>query len=655
MAKKIEINARELAKIDVELKQHTSGARLIPWPKGEEWEKGDKWERGDKWDKGDKWEQWPRWFNGIDWNDGKDGKNWRNGIDGETGWKWPRWPKGEKGDKWDTMKFSDLTVYERQILTWPQGSNGVGVPRGGTTGQKLIKSSNRDFDTEWTADSGGGWEWWGITGTLADQTDLQTALNAKEPLKWADDNYVTDAEKLVIGNTSGTNTGDQDLSPYFNKSVDDTDDITVGATNKFATAAEKTKLGHITVTQAVDLDTIESDTATNNAKVTNATHTGDVTGSEALTIDKTAITGKTAVTAVWTDYVIISDTSDSGNLKKALVSDFAGSSGATTALDNLASVAINTSLISDTDETDSLGSAAIKWLNIFVKNIGATATRITKGWFTDIESTNIPTVNGGTLASALNLSGTNTWDQTSIVGITGTLAQFNTAITDANIIPEAGGTFTGDISVPDEAYGSGWNGSVEVPTKNAVYDKVETITTTTATSLLPVPLAPLDPGDAAVIANTIITAGNTTLRLYKIVVPVGITISTLKIVWHDEFGDQAKFSLYSDDGQTRYFSEAFTPSTTPWTVNTFTLSAWVPIKAWIYWFATNVVSSSGTANIQFWVWQLEDSTLPQAYFNISGSVYCWNLTITANTPPTTFSPADVTFSISPAAVAVRFN
>ena len=37
-----------------------------------------------------------------------------------------------------------------------------------------------------------------------------------------------------------------------------------------------------------------------------------------------------------------------------------GGSGATTALDNLASVAINTDLISDTDETDDLGSSAKK-------------------------------------------------------------------------------------------------------------------------------------------------------------------------------------------------------------------------------------------------------------------------------------------------------
>ena len=32
-----------------------------------------------------------------------------------------------------------------------------------------------------------------------------------------------------------------------------------------------------------------------------------------------------------------------------------------------------------------------------------------------------------------------------------------------------------DIAVPDEVYGVGWNGSLEAPTKNAVYDKIETL------------------------------------------------------------------------------------------------------------------------------------------------------------------------------------
>lgn len=41
---------------------------------------------------------------------------------------------------------------------------------------------------------------------------------------------------------------------------------------------------------------------------------------------------------------------------------------------------------------------------------------------------------------------------------------------------KAGGTFTGDISVPDEAYdATAWNGSLEVPTKNAVRDKIESL------------------------------------------------------------------------------------------------------------------------------------------------------------------------------------
>lgn len=35
-------------------------------------------------------------------------------------------------------------------------------------------------------------------------------------------------------------------------------------------------------------------------------------------------------------------------------------------------------------------------------------------------------------------------------------------------------TFSSDPLIPDEAYGAGWNGSLEPPTKNAVYDKLET-------------------------------------------------------------------------------------------------------------------------------------------------------------------------------------
>lgn len=56
------------------------------------------------------------------------------------------------------------------------------------------------------------------------------------------------------------------------------------------TTEEETKIDYLTVTQAVNLDTMESNIATNNAKVTNATHTGEVTGSTALTITNKAVT-----------------------------------------------------------------------------------------------------------------------------------------------------------------------------------------------------------------------------------------------------------------------------------------------------------------------------------------------------------------------------
>jgi len=85
-------------------------------------------------------------------------------------------------------------------------------------------------------------------------------------------------------------------------------------TNATLVSASATRAGLLTKAKFDEI-------VANTAKVTNATHTGDVTGATSLTVNKTAITGKTAVTAVGTDYVLISDASDTGNLKKAFVSD----------------------------------------------------------------------------------------------------------------------------------------------------------------------------------------------------------------------------------------------------------------------------------------------------------------------------------------------
>jgi len=60
-------------------------------------------------------------------------------------------------------------------------------------------------------------------------------------------------------------------------------------------------------------------------------------------------------------------------------------------------------------------------------------------------------INGATITSGTlngSVTGTNTGDQTSIVGISGTIAQFNTACSDADFATLAGNTFTGTQTLP---------------------------------------------------------------------------------------------------------------------------------------------------------------------------------------------------------------
>jgi hypothetical protein len=122
-----------------------------------------------------------------------------------------------------------------------------------------------------------------------------------------------------------------------------------------------------------DFDTEVSNNASvvaNTAKVSNATHTGDVTGATALTLQSVSITGQTLVTAVSGDFVLISDTSDSGNLKKVNASDFLGGSGDMV----LASAQTNTGIKTFLDTTMKLRNVANTFDAYFVNTV--TADRI---------------------------------------------------------------------------------------------------------------------------------------------------------------------------------------------------------------------------------------------------------------------------------------
>lgn len=116
------------------------------------------------------------------------------------------------------------------------------------------------------------------------------------------------------------------------------------------------------------------------------------------------------------------------------------------------------------------------WFNITTANITGNVTNI---YGARIEGLNM-TGNSTTLNIGLSIgapSGATTNRAIWLQDTGGTDAGGITFGTETTLHRNAANKLTvgGDLLVDDEAYGAGWNGSLEVPTKNAVYDKIETI------------------------------------------------------------------------------------------------------------------------------------------------------------------------------------
>ena len=117
--------------------------------------------------------------------------------------------------------------------------------------------------------------------------------------------FATIADVSVSTNLSiGTKTG---------TTVDINSDTGTNATIPEATVTDAGLLSSAKRTEIID----------NNAKVTNSTHTGEITGSGVLTADPTLITNKPSTTVASADKVLISDTDDSGNLKEVTAQSIA--------------------------------------------------------------------------------------------------------------------------------------------------------------------------------------------------------------------------------------------------------------------------------------------------------------------------------------------
>jgi hypothetical protein len=138
-----------------------------------------------------------------------------------------------------------------------------------------------------------------------------------------------------------------------------------GAT-ELATAAELATLDGVTSNIQTQLGT--------KFPSAGGTITGDTTwsaGKNLILTDDTTNTVTIALPAAVTTYTLTlpANDGDSGQFLQTNgsgVCTWAAPSGATAALDNLAAVAINTSLVSDTDNTDDLGTSSVAWKDLFL-------------------------------------------------------------------------------------------------------------------------------------------------------------------------------------------------------------------------------------------------------------------------------------------------
>lgn len=172
------------------------------------------------------------------------------------------------------------------------GTNGQGVPTGGTAGQILTKDSSTDYDTSWQDPTGAVDSVNGQTGVVVlDADDIDDTSTTHK--------FVTSADLTKLANTSGTNTGDQDLSGLVPNtrtingdalSSDITlnqDDIGDGTTYKQYSQTEKSKLAGIETNADVT-------DATNVAAAGAVMEADTTTASMSFVVDEDAMTSNSA-------------------------------------------------------------------------------------------------------------------------------------------------------------------------------------------------------------------------------------------------------------------------------------------------------------------------------------------------------------------------
>lgn len=226
----------------------------------------------------------------------------------------------------------------------------------------------------------------------------------------------------------------------------------------------------------IELDNIDSVAITGMGTLCDLNATGiQITNSTSFSVYFSACTNSTA------NGLVISDSSSATIFDSA----FTGSTADGIRLTNCSFIAF-ISLVSDTNGGQGVelvsGNSDLQFYDVGASSNTSDGIKLTATSDRVAMSGCTLTSNGGygiNIAAATcdnNIidSSTFTSNSTAAVNDAGT----GTSITGNKGVDDTGRTFSTDVSVPDEAYNAtNWNGSLEVPTKNAVRDKIESLST----------------------------------------------------------------------------------------------------------------------------------------------------------------------------------